>query len=192
MLMWTQEVIVSDPECQIIVGTVDVVEPICMAVRGFISTVQSFNHLFEWTMFCRNSIVVGKSNDLSDGKSEIFAEFLCEFHSGKGISTVSVSNKFKVFRKLFEILEGHTHSKDAGPDTTVIRYLIAKDRAGSSIHDQPDIGFDTTDLDVGFISSEDLILFVGVLIHERLNADGCSLTVVGDLLVGDADVIQVF
>ena len=163
-----------------------------MAVRSFISTVQSFNHLFEWTMFCRDSIVVGKSNDLSDGKSELFAKFLCKFHSGKGISTVSVSNKFKVFRKLFEILEGHTHSKDAGPDTTVIRYLIAKDRAGSSIHDQPDIGFDTTDLDVGFISSEDLILFVGVLIHERLNADGCSLTVVGDLLVGDADVIQVF
>ena len=192
MLMWTQEVIVSDPERQIIVGTVDVVEPICMAVRSFISTVQSFNHLFEWTMFCRDSIIVGKSNDLGDGKSEIFAKFLCEFHSGKGISTVSVSNKFKVFRKLFEILEGHTHSKDAGPDTTVIRYLIAKDRAGSGIHDQPDIGFDTTDFDVGFISSEDLILFVGVVIHERLDADGGSLTVVGDLLVGDADVIQVF
>ena len=115
MLMWTQEVIVSDPECQIIVGTVDVVEPICMAVRGFISTVQSFNHLFEWTMFCRNSIVVGKSNDLSDGKSEIFAEFLCEFHSGKGISTVSVSNKFKVFRKLFEILEAIRIARMQGP-----------------------------------------------------------------------------
>ena len=52
--------------------------------------------------------------------------------------------------------------------------------------------FDTTDFDVGFISSEDLILFVGVLIHERLNADGGSFTVVGDLLVGDTDVIQVF
>ena len=143
-------------------------------------------------MFCGDRIVVGKSNDLSDGKSEIFARFLCEFHSGKGISTVSVSNKFKVFRKLFEIPECHTHGKDAGADTTVIRHLIAKDRAGSGIHDQPDIGFDTTDFDVGFIRSEDLILFVGVLIHERLNADGCSLTVVGDLLVGDADVIQVF
>ena len=67
MLMWTQEIIVSDPECQIIVSIVDVVEPICMVVRSFISTVQSFNHLFEWTMFCRDSIVVGKSNDLSDG-----------------------------------------------------------------------------------------------------------------------------
>lgn len=76
MLMRTQEVIVSDPESQIIVGTVDVVEPICMAVRSFISTVQSFNHLFEWTMFCRDSIVVGKSNDLSD-ESELFAKFLC-------------------------------------------------------------------------------------------------------------------
>ena len=67
MLMWTQEVIVSNPECQIIVGTVDVVEPIGMAVRSFISAVQSFNHLFEWTMFCGDRIVVGKSNDLSDG-----------------------------------------------------------------------------------------------------------------------------
>ena len=44
MLMWTQEIIVSDPECQIIVSVVDVVEPICMVVRSFISTVQSFNH----------------------------------------------------------------------------------------------------------------------------------------------------
>ena len=70
--------------------------------------------------------------------------------------------------------------------------MIANDGTFGSIHDEPDISFYTTDFDVGFIRSEDLILFVGVLIHERLNADGCSLTVVGDLLVGDADVIQVF
>lgn len=47
----------EDPECQIIVSIVDVVEPICMVVRSFISTVQSFNHLFEWTMFCRDKEV---------------------------------------------------------------------------------------------------------------------------------------
>lgn len=56
MLMWTQEIIVSDPECQIIVSIVDVVEPICMVVRSFISTVQSFNHAdencktFDWKL----------------------------------------------------------------------------------------------------------------------------------------------
>ena len=59
--MRAQEVIVSDPERQIIVGTVDAVKAVCMAVRGFISSVQAFDHLLEWPVFGRNSIVVGKS-----------------------------------------------------------------------------------------------------------------------------------
>ncbi len=45
--MRAQEVIVSDPERQIIVGTVDAVKAVCMAVRGFISPVQAFDHLLE-------------------------------------------------------------------------------------------------------------------------------------------------
>ena len=49
VFMRAQEVIVSDPERQIIVGTVDAVKAVCMAVRGFISSVQAFDHSrFEW------------------------------------------------------------------------------------------------------------------------------------------------
>ena len=36
VFMRAQEVIVSDPEGQIIVGTVDAVKAVCMAVRGLI------------------------------------------------------------------------------------------------------------------------------------------------------------
>ncbi len=188
----TKEVIVSNPERKVIVGTVDVVETICVTVRSLIGAVQPFNHLFEWPVLCRNSIVVGKSNDLSDLECEVFSELLCEFHCGKWVGAVSVSNKFKVFRKLCKPLESHTHGEDAGADTTVIRYLIADDGTGCGIHDEPDVGLDTTDFYVGFISSEDVPFFVGILINKGLDADGGGLAVVGDLLMGDADVIQVF
>ena len=33
---------------------------------------------------------------------------------------------------------------------------------------------------------------IGVLIDEGFDADGCGLTVVGDLLMGDLDVIKIF
>ena len=64
--MRTKEVIVSNPESKVVVGTVDVVKTICVTIRSLIGAVQPFNHLFEWSVFCRNSIVVGKSNNLSD------------------------------------------------------------------------------------------------------------------------------
>ena len=64
--MRAKEVVVSDPEGKFIVGAIDVVAAVCVTVRCFIGTVQPFNHLFEWTVFLRNSIVVGKPNHLSD------------------------------------------------------------------------------------------------------------------------------
>ena len=33
VFMWAQKVVVSDPECQVIVGPVDVVKAVCMTVR---------------------------------------------------------------------------------------------------------------------------------------------------------------
>lgn len=36
------------------------------------------------------------------------------------------------------------------------------------------------------------LYFLGILIHKGLDADGGGLAVVGDLLVGDADVVKVF
>ena len=39
MLMRAQEVIVSNPESKVIVGTVDVVKSVCVTVRGFVGAV---------------------------------------------------------------------------------------------------------------------------------------------------------
>ena len=187
--MRTKEVIVSNPESKVVVGTVDVVKTICVTIRSLIGAVQPFNHLFEWSVFCRNSIVVGKSNNLSDFECKVFSELLSEFHCGKWVGAVSVSDKFKVFRKLCKPLKSHTHGEDAGTDTTIVRNLVADDGSGGGIHDEPDVGLDTTDFYVGFVSCEHIPLFVGILINKRFDADGGSLAVVGDLLMGDADVI---
>ena len=88
--------------------------------------------------------------------------------------------------------ECHTHGKNAGTDTAIVGYLIADDRAAGSIHDEPDIGFDATDFYVGFISSEYVTWFVIVVVNEGFNTDSCCFAVVGYLLVGNADVVEVF
>ena len=191
MLMGTQEVVVSNPEGQVIVGTVDVVEPVCMTVRRLIGTVQPLDHLFERAVFGRNSIVVGKSNDLSDGKRKIFAKFLCKLHCGKGIDAIAIGNEFKVFRKLCKPPEGHAHGEDAGADATAVGYLVTEDGACGGIHDQPDISPDPADFDVSLIGCENRVFYVRVVVNEGLDADSSGLAVVGDLLMGDTDVVQV-
>lgn len=98
-LMRAEEVIVSDPEGKVIAGAVDVVKTVCMAVRSLISAVQPFNHLFEWPVLCRNSIVVGKSDDLCDFEGESFVKFFGKLHCGKWIGTVAVSGGLKVFQQ---------------------------------------------------------------------------------------------
>ena len=140
-------------------------------------------------MFRGNSIVVGKSDDLSDFESKVFAKLLYEFHCSERIGTVTVSNELKVFGKLCESKKCHTHGEDAGTNTTVIGYLIADDGAGGSIHDEPDISFNATDFDVGFVSGENISFFVGVLVDKGFDTDSGGLAVVGYLLVGDADVV---
>ena len=88
--------------------------------------------------------------------------------------------------------ESHAHGKDARADTAVVGYLIADNGTAGSIHDEPDVSFDATDFDIGFISSKDTASFVVVMINKRFDTDSGSLAVVGDLLVGNADVIKVF
>lgn len=83
----------------------------------------------------------------------------------------------------------HSHGEDAGTDTTVIRYLIADDGTFSGIHDEPDIGLDTADLNIGFISSEYTAGAIIVVVNKRFDTDGGSFTVVGYLLVGNGDVV---
>ena len=187
--MRTQEVIVSNPESKVIVGAVDVVKSVCVTVRGFVGAVSPFNHLFEWAVFRRNSIVVGKSDDLGDFESKVFAKLLYEFHCSERICTVTIGNELKVFRKLCESQECHTYGEDAGTNTPGIGYLIADDGACGRIHDEPDIGFDATDFNVGFVSGENLSFFVRVLVNKGFDTDSGGLAVVGYLLVGDADVV---
>lgn len=64
--------------------------------------------------------------------------------------------------------EGHPHCQNARTNTTIIRYLIADNRAFGRIHDKPDIGFDTTDFDVCFIGSKYIASFVIVVVYEKV------------------------
>ena len=89
-------------------------------------------------------------------------------------------------------MESHTHGKDAGADTAVVRDLIAKDGTGHCIHDEPDVSFDSADFDIGFIGNKGGSGFVVIVVNERLDDEGGSPGVVGDLLVGDPDVVKVF
>ena len=146
MFMGAQEVIVSYPEGKVIVGTVDAVESVCVSVRSFISTVQPFDHLLKRTVLCRYSVVVGKSNDLSDGKSKIFSILFGEFHCSKRVGAVAIRNELKVFRQFCESAESHAHGEDTRTNAPVIGYLITENGSCGGIHDQPDIGFDPADL----------------------------------------------
>ena len=48
------------------------------------------------------------------------------------------------------------------------------------------------DFDVGFIGDKGLPFVIGILIYKRLDADSGSFAVIGDLLMGDLDVIEIF
>lgn len=84
MFMGPEEVVISNPERKVIVGTVDVIEAVCMPVRSFIGAVEPFDHLFEGAVFCRNSIVVGKPNDLSDLKGKFLPNFFANSIAARG------------------------------------------------------------------------------------------------------------
>ena len=88
--------------------------------------------------------------------------------------------------------ECHPHCQDTWPYATIIRYLIADNGTFGSIHDEPDIGFDTTDLDVCFVGSKYLSGFVIVVVYEGLYADRSGFAVVGYLLMGDSDAVDIF
>ena len=192
MFVRAQEVVVGNPESQVIVGTFDVVKAVCFPVRSLIGPVQSFYDLFERTVFLRYSIVVGKSDHLGDLEGKVFAKLFCEFHGGKRIGAVAVSNEFEVFRELLKPLEGHAHGKNTRANSTVIGHLVTDDGTAGSVHDQPDVGFDAADFDVGFIGHKGFPFAIRVLIDEGFDADGRGLAVVGDLLMGDLNVIEIF
>lgn len=70
-------------------------------------------------------------------------------------------------------MESYAHGKDAGSNTTVVRNLIAENGTCRCIHDQPDVSFETTELYVSFVGSEDTIFLVRILVNKWLDTD-CS------------------
>ena len=183
VFMGAKKVVISNPESQVVVGAFDVVKTVRVTIRSLVSAVQPLDHLLERPVFCGDSIVVGKSDDLGDPEGKVLTELSYEFHSGKWVGTVTVSDELEVFRKLCKPPKSHAHGKDAWANTAVIRHLISNNGASGGIHDEPDIGFDASDFDVGLVSSENIPLFVRILINKGLDADSGSFAVVGDLLV---------
>ena len=78
-----------------------------------------------------------------------------ELLGSKRIGTVAVCDKPEAFGKVIaQFPESLPHGLYAGTDRPVHGSGIADDGAADGIHDEPDIGFDTADSDIGFISDE--------------------------------------
>ena len=88
--------------------------------------------------------------------------------------------------------ESHPHSKAAGADTSVVRDLVSDNGTACGIHNKPDIRFDTSDFDIGLVSSKYISSFVIIMIDKGFDTDCGSFAIVSDLLMGDIDVIKVF
>lgn len=183
VFMWSQEVIVSNPQGQVIVGAVNAVKSVCRPVRSFVCAVEPLNHLLERSEFSGYRIVVGKTDYLSDAKFKSVTKFMEKLLGCQWIGAIAVSDKAKAFRKFFEMPESHAHCHDAGAYAAVIGDPVAKDGTLCGIHDKPDIGFNAADLDIGFISGENIRGVVIVIVHKRLYTDSGGFTVIGDLLM---------
>lgn len=192
VLMRSEKVIISDPEGDIVAGTLIVVIAACYAVGGFERTVETLDHLFERAELFGDFVLVREPDDLSDIKAEVLTELVEELLCRKRIGAVAIGDKAEVFRKLLQLTESHAHSKDAGTYPAVVRDLIAKNGAGYRIHDEPDVSFDPADVDIGFIGDKGGSGLILIVVNERLDDEGGSPGIIGDLLVGDPDVVKIF
>ena len=120
VLVGAQEVVVGDPEGQVIVGTIDAVEAVRRPVGGLVGAVEPFNHLLEGTELFRHLVVIGEADDLGDGEPELFAELMEELLGGQGVGAVAVCDEAEAFRELLEVPEGHAHGQDAGAYAAVV------------------------------------------------------------------------
>ena len=191
--MRTQEVVIGDPESQVIVGTIDVIKSISWTVGMLVCPVQTFNHLFVRAELRGNSIIIGQADNLGDGEPEILTEFMEELLGSQRIGAVTIRNELEMVRKFLpEVPKSHAQGEDAGADTTVIRDLIAEDGFFDSIHDEPYIAFFPADLDIGFVSREDIFRLVVIMVNKWFHTDSSGFAVIGDLLMGDRDVVEIF
>ena len=177
--MRPEEVVISHPERDAVVGTI--LGPVSAgdAVGFFKGAVQAFDDLLEGSEFFRDLIVIGEPDDLGD--EDIPFLFKLELLGGKRVCTVSVSDEFQgLTGEFLEFIECHTHGEDAGTDIPGCGDLVSKYGAGHLIHDEPDIGFQAIDLDVGLIANHVVRGIVIIGVHKRSDDDSRSFGVVVD------------
>jgi len=191
-LMRSQEVVVRHPQSKIVAGTVITVETVGGTVGCLVGAIKALDHLLVRTEFLGNGIIVCKTDDLCYLKLKLLAELHEELLCGKDVGTVPVRDEPEVFWKFRHVLKGHAHCHDAGTDGSVVGNLITYDGPGCGVYDKPNVPLDATDFDVGFIGGECGAFLVRLGIHERLDADGCSLAVVCHHLIGHGDAVEVF
>ncbi len=71
----------------------------------------------------------------------------------------------------------------SSPDRAVSETLVAKDGAGSGIHDEPDVAFDAPDFDISLICRKDGGLWIFIVVNKGFNDNGGRSGIVGDLLM---------
>ena len=183
MSMGTQEVVVGNPQGKIIACAGDTVESVSGTVRSLVSAVEPFDQLLVGPEFGGNSVGIGKADHLGNLELHPVPELAEELLGSKRIGTVAVCDKPEAFGKVIaQFPESLPHGLYAGTDRPVHGSGIADDGAADGIHDEPDIGFDTADSDIGFISDEGAARAVVVVIDKGLDTDSCSPAVVCDLL----------
>ena len=96
VLMRSEEVIISDPEGDIVAGTLIVVIAAGYAVGGFKCTVETLDHLFERPELFGGFVLVRKPDDLSDIKTELLTELVEELLCRKWIGAVSIGDKARM------------------------------------------------------------------------------------------------
>ena len=100
VLMRSEEVIIGDPEGDIVVGTLIVVIAAGYAVGGFKRTVETLDHLFERAELFGDFVLIRKPDDPGDIKAELLTELVEELLGRKRIGAVSIGDKAEVFRKM--------------------------------------------------------------------------------------------
>ena len=188
--MRTEEVVISNPKGNGIISRIKEFIAAGVAVGSFEGAVETFDHLLERTKFCGNGIVIGEPDHLRDIEFERIILAQSKLLSGKRISRIPVRNEAEVLRQGFEILKRHAHGHDAGTDTTVIGNPVADDGTGNRIHDEPDVGFNTLDLDVGLIGNKGGRLFEWIGHEKRAYESSSGSAIVFNRRVRDIDAVD--
>ena len=189
--MGAQEIVVRSPEGYAVAGAIFRAVAAGDAVRLFIGAVQLFHDLFEREELFGYLIVIGQTDHLGDEDIPVF--FQLELLCSQGICTVSIGNEFQCLAGEFlKFSKDHAHCEDTGTDISGSGDLIAEDGAGYFIHDEPDIGFDAVDLDIGLIRDEFIRGLIVIGIHEGTDNDRSRFGIVIDHGMGDLNPMDLF